>query len=85
MTIRLERTSWRGIRVDHPAHWELAWASGPDEPGRLTFADRYYHRLEVRWRPLRFVPNLDMLLDKYRRKEKDDATEILELTSPPQP
>ncbi len=85
MPWRWEQTSWRGIQVDHPAHWELAWASGADEPGRLTFADRYFHRLDLRWHPLRFVPKLDLLLTKYRQGKKGEEVEILELDSCPSP
>jgi len=85
MPWRWEQTSWRGIQADHPAHWELAWASGADEPGRLTFADRYYHRLDLRWQPLRFVPKLELLLTKYRQGKKGEKVEILDLEPCPSP
>jgi len=73
------------MQVDHPAHWELAWASGPDEPGRLTFADRRYHRLDLRWQPLRFIPRLELLLTKYRQAKKGEEVEILDLDPCPSP
>lgn len=54
--------------MDHPASWEVSIASGGDEPGRLTFVDRRYTRLDLRWRPLKHPPNLDLMLEKYRQK-----------------
>jgi hypothetical protein len=72
-----ERTSWRGIVVDHPAGWELSIASGADEPGRVSFADRRFTRLDVTWRPLTYVPNLDLMIEKYRQRKtsrKDEVT-----------
>jgi hypothetical protein len=69
------------LQVDHPAGWELAIACGVDEPRRCVFADRYYHRLDVSWRPLKFEPNLDLVLQKYRRREKKQTdTVVKELT-----
>ena len=65
----MERTSWRGIVIDHPAAWELSVASGPDEPGRVSFADRRFTRLDVTWQPLTYVPNLDLMIEKYRQRK----------------
>jgi len=59
--------------VDHPAEWELSMACGLNEPGRCEFADRHYQRLDLRWRPLKYVPNLDRMLDKHRRQEEQNA------------
>ncbi len=73
----LELTSWRGILVNHPAGWELSVASGLDEPGRVSFADRLFTRLDVTWRPLTYVPNLDLMIEKYRQRKtsrKDEVT-----------
>jgi len=85
MAAVLERTCWREIQVDHPPQWELAVASGAQEPGRLTFSDRRYHRLDIRWRPLKYVPNLDLVLSGYKRKQKGDKTKYSHLTSAPSP
>ncbi len=65
------------MQIHHPHQWEICAASGSDEPGRLAFADRYYHRLEVRWRPVKYVPNLDLILTRHRRKDKDADVEEL--------
>ena len=82
----LERTSWRGMQVDHPAEWELAIACGVDEPPRCVFADRCYHRLDIRWRALAFEPHMDLVLQKHRRRtEKQSDTPVKDLTgAPPQ-
>jgi len=66
----LERTCWRGVQVDHPAVWEASVASGPQEGGRLTFVDRRFTRLDLRWRHLKYVPNMDDLLDRSGGKDK---------------
>ena len=67
MADKLDRTCWRGIRIDHPSQWELAVASRVDQPGRCSFSDRHYQRLDVRWRGLKYVPKPQLLLDKARR------------------
>ena len=69
------------MRVKHPPDWEVAAASGPQDPGRVIFADRDYHRLDLKWRPLKYVPDLDLGLEKHRRKSGD--TEIQALTGAP--
>jgi len=84
MTDTFERTSWRGIQIDHPSQWELIRASGRDEPGRCVFADRLDERLDVRWRSVTYVPNLDLMLRKYWRKTQDE-TELGELEEAPPP
>jgi hypothetical protein len=74
------------MRTDHPPDWELAVASGLDEPGRVTFADRLYHRLEIRWRAVKYPPNLDMVLEKHKaRRRKDDEPDVRPLTGVPSP
>lgn len=82
----MDRTCWRGLALDHPAAWELARISGPNEPARLTFSDRRYHRLDVKWLQLTRKPNLDGMLDKHRRRtSKQTRTEIRDLPNPPDP
>ena len=80
----LERTCWRGMQTEHPPEWELAVVSGLDEPGRCTFADRYYQRLDIRWSPLKYVPNLKLVLDKHRRRsESEKDRPVCDMDSPP--
>ena len=74
--IPTERTCWRGLSVEHPAAWELSLASGAGEPGRIGFADRRYTRLEVAWREVDFVPNLELMMDKYRQRKTRRADEV---------
>lgn len=85
MAAAMERTFWRGIEVDHPLQWEVAVASGPDDPGRLTFADRRFHRFDLRWRSLKYVPNMDLMLTKYKRRNKGDDARVSDLKTAPAP
>ena len=85
MAAAMERTFWRGIEVDHPVRWEVAVASGPDDPGRLTFADRRFHRFDLRWRSLKYVPNMDLMLTKYKRRNKKDEARVSDLKTAPAP
>ncbi len=62
--------------MSHPADWELAVLCGPGEPGRLTFADRRYQRLDIRWTKLDYRPNLELMLDKYRRREEKEEIRV---------
>jgi hypothetical protein len=71
-----ERTSWRGIVVDHPSQWELSLACGLDEPAHIAFADRLFTRLDITWRPLTYVPNLDLLIEKYRQRKTTRKDEV---------
>ena len=82
MTAELVETSWRRMRVSHPADWEMAVASGLEEPGRCAFADRHYQRLDVRWCPVTYVPNLDLILTKYRQRA-NEGLDLRELTGAP--
>jgi len=59
------------MEIAHPGDWELAVACGLGEPGRCTFVDRRYQRLEVVWRPLKHLPDMDLMLSKYRKKAAD--------------
>lgn len=72
------------MRLEHPRQWELVIACGVDEPGRLVFADRTHQRMDVRWRPLKYVPNMDLMLEKHHRRT-DDETEISDLDAAPAP
>ena len=83
----MERTCWRGVVVEHPSAWEISMAAGPGEQGRLTFVDRRYTRLDLRWRPLTYVPNMPDMLERFRRevKQADDGTELLPLKGVPEP
>jgi len=85
MSAALARTCWRAVQVDHPPEWEVVVACGPDDPGRLTLADRYFHRLDMRWRALKYVPNMDLMLSKYKQRSKEDKSEITDLKSAPLP
>lgn len=84
MAQRMQRTVWRGMQIDHPDRWELMRASGVGEPGCCLFADPLYQRLEVRWRVLKYVPDLDMMLQKYRQKT-DEELELADLATAPHP
>jgi len=69
--------------VDHPFEWELSRVSGLGEPGRCTFSDRFHQRLDLRWRPLKYVPNLELMIEKYR-PAKDDKTTVRRLDDGPE-
>jgi len=59
------------MEIGHPPDWELSFACEREAPGRCSFSDRHFQRMDVRWRELKYVPDLDKMLDKYRlRKEK---------------
>jgi len=68
--------------VEHPREWELAIACGLNEPGRCTFVDRHFQRLDVRWKPVQHVPNLDLILDKHRERSEGKVA-LSELTGAP--
>ncbi|MCY2930546.1 MAG: hypothetical protein NTV86_13815 [Planctomycetota bacterium] len=73
--MEFQMTCWRGMEIRHPAGWELAVASGPEEePGlgrKCTFADREFQRLEVRWRELASEPKIEILMEKHRKAAQD--------------
>ena len=58
-------------------------ACGPDDPGRLTFTDRRYHRLDVKWKPIKHIPNSDLWLTKYGRRDKADKSSYASLSTAP--
>jgi hypothetical protein len=68
MPSELTTTCWRGLTISHPADWEISLASGVDEPNRCVFSDRRGERLDVRWRPLKAVPDLKHMIERYREK-----------------
>ncbi len=76
MATVFSKTCWRGLELSHPADWELAVLCGPGEPGRLTFADRRYQRLDIRWMKLDYRPNLKLMLDKYRQQEEKQKIKV---------
>lgn len=84
LTDALRRTSWRGMTMLHPPYWELSIASARGEPGRCCFADRTHQRLDVRWRPVTYVPNFDLILSRFRKKTDDDD-ELEDLDTVPDP
>lgn len=63
----MQRTCWQGIALDHPCDWELAAVAGDRRAGRCSFMDRRAERLVLQWRTIDYVPNLDLILDKYRQ------------------
>jgi hypothetical protein len=75
----LERTCWRGVRVDHPREWEIALAAGVDDPPRCAFADRHYYRLDLRWQQVDHPPNLELLLEKHRQSPKGQLRDVSRL------
>ena len=82
--MEMHQTCWRGMWIQHPTEWELSHASRLDQPGQCTFTDPAYQRLDVRWRPLTYVPNLQLMLTRYRKHEsRDDETELIDLTGAP--
>ncbi|MBS3821241.1 MAG: hypothetical protein GVY16_07655 [Planctomycetes bacterium] len=76
MPAEMTTTCWRGLTIGHPADWELSRASGLDEPKRCSFSDRRSERLDVRWRPLKAVPNLDHMIERYRDKAPKGRDDI---------
>jgi hypothetical protein len=62
----LTATCWRGLDLTAPGHWELAVASGLDEPCQVTLADRHHQRLSAKWKLLTYRPEMSLLLDKFQ-------------------
>ena len=60
-------TYWRGIGFQHPATWEEAAVSGPGEEGRCLLVDLHGQRLEIRWQFTDNDPQIEQLIDKFRR------------------
>jgi len=85
MAASFERTCWRDVRIDHPPEWEVVVASGPDDPGRLTFTDRRYHRLDVKWRTLKYVPSIELMLSRHQKRDKTERDKRSPLATGPAP
>jgi hypothetical protein len=73
MSIRFERTCWRGLEIEHPADWEVSSATACPEPARLALSDRRRERLDMRWRTLSYEPRMESLLAAYVGKEDGGA------------
>lgn len=73
MSVQWEQSVWRGLAVSHPADWEVAYAAGADERPRIAFADRRYRRLDLFYQFVDYKPNLELMLDRYRRGEDPDV------------
>ena len=75
------------MTILHPRHWELTRSSGPDEQmGRCSFSDRLHERLDVRWRGVKYVPEMAKLLAQHRKKKGvEEGQDVTDLEAPPQP
>ncbi|MGC9454141.1 MAG: hypothetical protein ACP5HU_04695 [Phycisphaerae bacterium] len=82
MVRQWEKSCWRGLAVRHPVEWEVAYAAGADERPRIAFADRRYRRLDVFYQFIDYKPNLELMLDRYRRGE-DEEVETAPLSGVP--
>lgn len=71
-----ETICWRGVQLNHPPEWEVSIASGVHEPGRLTLVDRRYTRFDLQWKPVRYVPNMERMLDKFRQHKEDRKKDV---------
>ena len=75
--MELQTICWRALQLQHPPQWEIALACGPEGMQRIILADRHFHRLDVRWRPLKYVPNLDLMLSRHKQPKKDKDQDVL--------
>lgn len=66
----MEHTCWRGVEIDHPADWEITFASPAGKPGGCTFTDRRYERLKLQWRKLKYKPSLERMLEKNASEDR---------------
>lgn len=64
------RTCWRGLGLMHPADWEPAALSGPEEPPKCILVDRRFERLELQWQDLQRPPDLEGMYDRRDRSEQ---------------
>ena len=83
--MELQTTCWRALQLQHPPQWEIALACGPEGTQRIILADRHFHRLDVRWRPLKYVPNLDLMLSRHKQPKKDQDIQTSPLSNAPEP
>ncbi len=63
------RTCWRGIELLHPADWEPAALSGPQEPAKCILVDRRHERLELTWETVTRTPDVKKM---YELRDKSD-------------
>jgi len=49
---------------------------------RCSFTDRYHQRVDMRWRKLRYAPNLGKMLERHQEKEQKEKT--VELAGQPE-
>ncbi len=71
--------------MDHPPQWEVALASGPEEPARLILTDRLHHRVDLQWRKLKYAPKLELLLTKHKQRSDRDTAKVSQLKTAPAP
>ncbi len=83
--MQLEQTCWRGVQVEHPADWELSRASGLGKPGKLVFSDRFYQRITVTWKSMKYLPDTEMVLKPHRLTKKGEDIEVANLQDAPEP
>ncbi len=76
--MELDCTIWRDVKLEHPVDWELFRMNRKDDRWRCCFADRYHQRLDLRWRRLKYVPDLNKMLERHHEKEKADKTTVLQ-------
>ena len=68
---------WRNFQLQLPDEWEMLRYDKDKSNGRCVYADRYQHRLELSWRVVSRPPELDKLLDDYKKKWAQEVeTEI---------
>ena len=82
----LDNTCWRGMEIAHPPRWELAVASAAQRPGECVFADRHYQRLAVKWKRVKYKPDVSLLVQKFRHKlDKAEDIDLVTLEDLPEP
>lgn len=68
MTMQMDQTCWLGLEIGHPEEWEVSVLSGPHQPGRCTFEDRYRQRMEVQWKKVWRPRDPARLAARYGRR-----------------
>ena len=76
---------WRQIRLEVPTAWEMLLFSLPAAQGHCLFADRYEHRLELRWQAVNGTPDLERMVSDYAGLLQADARvrDVSQTTTPP--
>jgi hypothetical protein len=75
--MRFAHISWRDVQLDLPSDWELFRAVRKNDQWRCSFADRYHQRVDIRWRKLGYVPDLERMLERHQEKEQKERTVTL--------